>query len=480
MTTRSILPMSLESFYELYKRGCLKLDRNACVTFKKYNEEGYPEVDPNDFLERFPFFDADDQGIILECELDKKAFEEVGFNITGTIYGDSLTLNSIRTDQKSYSLRIENIVRVFPLSENAAHILPSKIGEEIFLEKPMFQTLVAQAGDKHKKDIQDKGVDALFKINRLDIPDERETLDHLFELANKLKSSFQKPEKQDRFLIHALVYERREPFPKSDIGILFDLCKILADKEDATNYRTTKFYENLDTIKSEKDHDGIVKVLQHFENESCYEKVRKLASYDKPLKKDYITAALFTKYKELLRDDSYNPIMMVMEIKEFYHVFPEETKFALYLIGKFFTYNRFYNALYVSKGLRVLKKLHMGSDLSNEESPPPSIEQECRAVPLAESGKAIEELRNYSAEAELSKEITHLESKEPFSGELNSENIQQIEEFKKETLQGSQIVDKKIQENKGLPFHADLQQPSEGKQESKAKNKRQNSGSKKK
>ena len=71
--------------------------------------------------------------------------------------------------------------------------------------------------------------------------------------------------------------------------------------------------------------------------------------------KDYIPAALFIKYRELLRDDQYKPYEMVKEIKEIFQMFPEETKAALYLIGATSSYERFHNDLYASKRLRILK-----------------------------------------------------------------------------------------------------------------------------
>ena len=125
--------------------------------------------------------------------------------------------------------------------------------------------------------------------------------------AEKFKSTYRKPVREDSFLLHALVYERREPFPKSDIGILFDLCKILAGKEGIPDYKKTAFYKDLEKIKSEHVHTGIVEVLQYFENESAYEKVRNMASQAEFKQKDYVSAALFTKYKELLRENNYRP-----------------------------------------------------------------------------------------------------------------------------------------------------------------------------
>jgi len=355
MTINLVLPMHLESFYELYKRGTLQLDKNKCIKIQKYDENGYPEVDPVDFTNRFPYCETEEQVLILECEVDKKNFEAVRFRIEGIASGESITLNHISTEKDIQWLHVEDIKRVFPLSHNAAVILPSKIGEEICIEKPVFQALVENAFDIQEKAFQNKGISALFQIIGLDISFDRETLDTLFEQAANLKLSYNNPKKNDRFLLHALVYERREPFPKSDIGLLFDLCKILAEREQAPDFRKTKFYEKIDAIKSEWENADIVSVIRYFENDPDYGAVRKLTSSGNPQQKDYVTAILFTKYKESLRNDSYNPLEMVFEIQAIFDLFPAETRSALYLLGKFFSYERFYNALYTAKKLRFLK-----------------------------------------------------------------------------------------------------------------------------
>ncbi len=363
--------MPLRNFYELYKYGSVRLERESCVAFEKYDANGYPEVDHTQFVEKIPFFDSDDQGIILEGAIDKNTFESVNFDISGIIQGSSIKLKGLTVVPVPLLLHIGDVIKIYPLSENALRSLPGKIGDNIALEKPVFQNLFEQAVVGWEEIIRSQGAQALFEMSGLDMPQDRKLLDSFLDQAEKYKLTNQKPDKEGRFLLHALVYERREPFPKSDIGILFDLCKILADKSEMPNYRKTNFFDKLDKIKSKFDHTGILGVLQYFESEPHYEKVRKMTTHAECQHKDYITAALFTKYKELLRDDKYKSVEMINEIQKLFNIFPEETKTALYLIGAFFSYKRFYNDLYISKRLKILKESRVTTESSTtpEEVP---------------------------------------------------------------------------------------------------------------
>ncbi len=467
MKIKVLMPIPIRNFYELYKYGTLRLDREACAPFDGYDENKYPAVDPDKFIKTIPLFDDQDQGIILECELDEDDYDKVDFNISGSIQDNALTLNQIRIMQVPICLRIEDVVRIYPLTENALSTLPMKIGGDVILEKPVFQNLYHQSVRGWEEISRHKGAQALFDMSGFSMPDEQKMLDSFLKQAGEFKSKRLKPVPSDRFILHALVYERREPFPKSDIGILYDLCMILAHKETLTDYRKSKFYEHLETLKSKFDHSGLADILKHFEGEPLFEKVRGLTTHAECHHRDYITASLFTKYKELLRDDKYRPREMIREMQELFEPFQEETKAALYLIGAFFDYKRFHNDLYISKQLRIIRVEPEIKPVEPTTPSDPTEEPKSQPAPPAEPEICPGETEKAADEIVSGKETEPTEPPQHMPGEqlsdISAETNSAQEPEKKSDSKSETPIDKSLSGSKSSKTNEGFQLTPAGK-----------------
>ena len=133
------------------------------MNFERYDANGYPEVDHTQFVERIPRFDSEDQGIIIECEIEKDVFESVNFNISGTTQGNSLILKCLTTVTVPLAQEIEDVARIYPRPRMHCARFPWKSASMSSWKACFPERFQASSSTMGKKLIGPRGVQALFE-----------------------------------------------------------------------------------------------------------------------------------------------------------------------------------------------------------------------------------------------------------------------------------------------------------------------------
>lgn len=252
---------------------------------------------------------------------------------------------------------IENVLEVIPLTSAARHSYQMKFDKKIIFSEAKFEKVINKV-EEHI-DIQERinGAKAFWSLCKVQEP-YKELIDSekINEVYNYRINSLKSDNFASDYFIHALVYERYEFFPNSDLGFLYDVGEIFAHSKQKQSFRGSGYYKFLEQNKPVFENKNLLDLIGFISKASEIEKFTEQLTINGL--KHYIVAALFFKFKSDLQDkDSIkgSETGKIIGTLRSSNQFISELNTAIYLTGLFFGYEKFYDDLYALTGLHIFK-----------------------------------------------------------------------------------------------------------------------------
>lgn len=290
---------------------------------------------------------------------------------------------------------IQDIVLVYPLSQQAKTSIESKIDQRIRLEKPIFETILPLIETEIENKEVEKAISALWKICKIESPLEKYIANIGFEnifnglefrkhgaKANKIQNG--------NYWEYLIAYDYYQYFPEGTIRYFYQLGEIFSYyKGKVDGIEGTKIENALKQIGS----GNFEQILQKFNEDtlppSFIETMNEIGKFEfNPI----IVSVLFLKWKADLSNQDINVLNSSVFHKGkivLIDKFPNEVKLALILLGAFFGFRKFYDNYYEALNLRFYKNFKAPQKQTEKEEQQEKVDTISETDELAKT--AIEE-----------------------------------------------------------------------------------------
>jgi hypothetical protein len=318
----------------------------------------------------------------ISSPVTQKSLKNLFSKITPFEYDEEYLVLHLDTnsepDNDRYRFDIQNLVAVYPLSQQAKVSIESKIDQRIKLEDPIFENILQSIENEIENEERKKAIEALWKICKIEgdwetyldnigMGNIRKGLEHRKNgiSANKVTDG--------NFWEYLIAYDYHEYFPEGTIRYFYQFGKIFSYfRKKTAGIEGAKIKGILDQIKNESDLDTILKTFnkENLPDSFNKEMVSLSEKFDAIL-----TSVFFLKWKSDLNDTTNDNILSSSIFYKgkiaFFGKYPEPIKHALILLGAFFGFRKFYDAYYDSLNLRFYKTYKPSEekkDLQEEQS----------------------------------------------------------------------------------------------------------------
>jgi hypothetical protein len=300
---------------------------------------------------------------MIDCNnLSKSKIEDKlinNFNLLAYFVGDEeylmISLKEYHNDYNKIS--IENVTEIIPMTKAAKSSLEMKFDNRLIFSEPYFEEVV----DKFEQqiDIEERfnGAKAFCKLSKINEPFKKLIDDEVIINSYLLRLNGVNPSNNPAYYTQLLAYERYEFFPNNDLGFFYDAGEAFANFKGLPTFVGSNFYNFLQNNKEEYSNKTFIEIADSISNAEEIKSFRVSLTNDNI--KEFVVAALFQKFKTDLRERDTiigsETGKTIADIKKDEKYFPE-LHFAIYLIGAFFGYKKFYDDLYSRIELDIFKK----------------------------------------------------------------------------------------------------------------------------
>jgi len=289
----------------------------------------------------------------------------------------------IETEKEVYLFSIQDIVSIYPLSQQAKISIESKIDQRIRLEKPIFENMVQEIECKIDNKEREKAIKSIWKICKIDCDWKiylyNIGLDSINKgLMHRRNGVSANKVKNGNFWEYLIAYDYHQSFPQGTIRYFYQLGEIFSyfkGKEDGVE--GTKIEELLKQIKNESNLDEI---LSKFNSNTLPESFNKEMAFLSGKFNVILASVLFLKWKSDLNSSSNDDILSSSIFHKgkiaFFDKYPEEIKHALVLLGAFFGFRKFYDVYYDSLNLKFYKNFKSQIDKKDKRLKKMEIKKE--------------------------------------------------------------------------------------------------------
>jgi hypothetical protein len=257
-----------------------------------------------------------------------------------------------------YQFQIHDIVKVYPLSEQAKSSIETKIDQRIKLEKPIFENILPKVELTIEKHELEKAIEALWNV--CDIKDDLNKcisnigLDNIFNGLERRKKGTKPAMINDgNYWEYVIAYDRFDYFPNSTLGYFYDAGQILANSKGLPSFEGSGLHKFLQSINSSDPNIKIKDIVKLLEAEEQVKKYVLQTTSNEQLQ--YLITPLYLMLRDEIRkaEDVYNTNLFnhLKSLKDFGNSF----NYALILLGAFFGFKKFYDVYYDHLNLRFYK-----------------------------------------------------------------------------------------------------------------------------
>ena len=253
---------------------------------------------------------------------------------------------------------IQDIVAVYPLSQQAKASIESKIDQRIRLEKPIFEAILPLIETEIENKEVEKAISALWKICKIESPIENYIanigLENIFNglefrkhgtKANKIQNG--------NYWEYLIAYDRFDYFPNSTLGYFYDSGQVFAYSKGLPTFEGSgihQFLEKLNFANPTAKLPDIIKYLETEEQLKGY--VSQTTTSDI---KQYIVAPLYLMLRDEIRKSDDIAQTKLFKNLEYLKKFDDSFNYAVILLGAFFGFRKFYDNYYEVLNLRFYK-----------------------------------------------------------------------------------------------------------------------------
>ncbi len=348
---------------------------------------------------------------------------------------------------------IQDLVKIFPLSNQAKASIESKIDDRIRLEKPIFEKILPEIESEIEKMEVEKAISALWAICKFERPVEKYLSDIGIEnilkgIEHRRKGTKANKIQDGSYWEYLIAYDRFDYFPNSTLGYFYDSGQVFAYSKQLPTFEGSTLHKVLEHINATSPLIKLTEIITFLETEQGLKGYVSQTTYNDT--RYYIIAPLFLMLRQEIRksDDVTQTIMF----KNLEHLkkFGDSFYYSVILLGAFFGFRKFYDPYYDVLNLRFFKNSTVPKrEVKGEESEAPrksSTEEEKISVNPVEGEISKEENLNTPLEKQMD------EDKEPSSTIMEvqetSETVVEDKISEKENLISSPSIESKYQETK--------------------------------
>lgn len=365
--------------------------------------------------------------------------------------------NRISQNTDFIQFGIQDIISVYPLSQQAKASIESKIDQRIRLEKPIFETILPLIETEIGNKEVGKAISALWEICKIESPLDKYIanigLENIFNglefrkhgtKANKIQNG--------NYWEYLIAYDRFDYFPNSTLGYFYDAGQVFAFSRGHSTFEGSGIHKFLEKLNSENPTAKLPDIYKFLETE---EQLERYVSQSKTNDiKQYIVAPLYLMLRDEIRKSDDVTQTKLFKNLDYLKNFDDSFNYAIILLGAFFGFRKFYDNYYETLNLRFYKDFKAPQKQVEKEEQKENVDtfsNESVKTTFEEWEKGIEkqtQTNDEKTEVQLEKKIT--ESKvEEVSNSSNikkSDNIEVISEISGQYQKIiEQVLDKQLE-----------------------------------
>jgi hypothetical protein len=284
--------------------------------------------------------------ISLESEIDNNVKEKVveKFRTVTPFFYDQeyliLHLEKALTCESDFvQFEIQDIISVYPLSQQAKTSIESKIDQRIRLEKPIFETIlpVIEANIENKE--VEKGISALWKICKIESPLDKYltdiSIENIFNGIEYRKNGTKSNKIQNgNYWEYLIAYDRFDAFPNSTLGYFYDAGQVFAYSKGLSTFEGSGIHNFLEKLNSANPTAKLEDIIEHLKTD---EQVKGYVSQTtKSDIKQYIVAPLYLMLRDDIRKSDDIPQTKLFRNLDYLKKFEDSFNYTVILLGSFF------------------------------------------------------------------------------------------------------------------------------------------------
>lgn len=253
---------------------------------------------------------------------------------------------------------INDIVSVYPLSQQAKTSIESKIDQRIRLQEPVFEALLPIIEEEIENKEVEKAISALWTICKIDSSLKKYTAN--IRLENILNGLKHRKDGTKAFKIqkgnyweYVIAYDRYDHFPSSTLGYFYDAGQVFSFSKGYTTFEGSglhKFLEKLNSANPEVTFKLIEEALETEEQTKSY--VSQTTTSDI---KQYIVTPLYLMLRDEIRKSDDISQTKLFKNLDYLKEFGDSFNYVVILLGAFFGFRKFYDIYYGSLNLRFYR-----------------------------------------------------------------------------------------------------------------------------
>lgn len=253
---------------------------------------------------------------------------------------------------------IQDIVAVYPLSQQAKTSIESKIDQRIRLEKPIFEIILPKIETVIESKEVEKAISALWTICKIEDPLEKYVanigLENLFNGLGFRKNGTKADEIQNgNYWEYLIAYDRYDYFPNSTLGYFYDAGQVFAFSKGLPSFEGSGTHSFLEKVNSSNPSVKLLEIIKYFETEEQLKGYVNQTTVGEL--KQYIIAPLYLMLRdEIRKSDDISQTKLFKNI-EYLKTFGVSFNYAVILLGAFFGFRKFYDNYYDVLNLRFYK-----------------------------------------------------------------------------------------------------------------------------
>jgi hypothetical protein len=337
------------------------------------------------------------------------------------------------TETEVFRFEIQDIVAVYPLSEQAKVSIESKIDTRIRLENPVPEDILESVEKGIDENEWEKAINALWQLcgfnEKITGYVNKIGKENIFKgLEHRKNSKHAQAIRNGNYWEYLIAYDRYDYFPpNSPLGYFYDAGQLFAYSKEWPTFEGSALHKWLEKINCDNPEIKITPLIKALESQEDTQKYISQTT-DGELKQ-YIIAPLYLLLRNEIRDaDDISQTNIFQNQEWLKEEFGDSFKYVVILLGTFFGFRKFYDIYYDSLDLRFYRnapKETKDATLSNVS------EEDKKDAQIAEPENV-----NVKEVEEISTPTEHKESVE-----LDSEEIRE----KLKNLKPRRLTDEKIQ-----------------------------------
>ena len=265
---------------------------------------------------------------------------------------------AISRENEFAQFEIQDIIAVYPLSQQAKTSIESKIDQRIRLEKPVFETLLpAIEAEIENKEVE-KAISALWTICKIENPLEKYLsnigTDSIFKGLEQRKNGTKANKIQGgNYWEYLIAYDRFDYFPNSTLGYFYDAGQVFAFSKGLPTFEGSGIHNFLEKINSANPTIKLPDILKFLETEEQLKGYVSKTTTD--VIKQYIVAPLYLMLRDEIRKSDDIAQTKLFKNLGYLKKFEDSFNYAVILLGAFFGFRKFYDNYYETLNLRFYK-----------------------------------------------------------------------------------------------------------------------------